>query len=263
MQNKRWTKWIISIFVVFMLGLILLAFWNIYLIEEVKKSGTEREELRKDMEKIEVLEKINRTFIKDVLRQKAIALCFWELIEEHKKKYTRKQIQDCIQLIVMADEKYGHKGLDAPLILAWLEKESGGNPEAVSNAGAKGLTQWLDFRAWKILTIMGYPGYEKELVFNPVVNLTGGLYYLNGLMNFWEWKGIEDQSLVLFYTFHSYKWGPESSEELFNTDKKASGPSAQYVEEVLRRREYWSEKLKYWIDDAKKLAEKWEQRKTS
>ena len=254
-QDKKWLKILISTCSFFIIGLILLALWNIFLVEEIKRSGMEREELKKDMEKIEILEKVNRNFIRDVLRQKAITLCFWELVEEHKEKYNSKEIQDCIQLIVMTDEKYGHEGLDAPLILAWLEKESDGNPGAVSYAGAKGLTQLMDYRAWKILTAMGYPGYDKELVFNPVINLAGGLSHLKGLMNFWEWKGIEDQVLILFCTFLSYKWGSENAEELYNTDKKASGPAAQYVDWILKRRVYWAEKLKYWIDDAQNLAE--------
>jgi membrane-bound lytic murein transglycosylase MltF len=153
----------------------------------------------------------------------------------------------------MTDEKYGHKGLDAPLILAWIEKESSGNPEAVSYAGAKGLTQLMDFRANKILTAMGYAGYTKELVFDPVVNLTGGLYHLSSLMRFWEWKSVKDQNLILFRALHSYMWGSENTEELFNSDKKAERPAGDYTNWILNRREFWAEKLKYWIDDAQKL----------
>ncbi len=257
-KDKKLVKLIILTCSFFIIGLILLGLWNLFLVEEIKKSEIEREELKKDMEKIEILEKVNRNFVKDVLRQKAVALCFWELMGEYEGEYTSKEKQDCIQLIVMTDEKYGNKGLNAPLILAWLEKESGGNPGAVSYAGAKGLTQWMDYRAWNILTTMGYPGYDKKLIYNPVVNLTGGLYYLNNLLNFWEWKGVKDQILVLFYTLHSYKWGSESTEEIYNTEKKAKGPSAQYVNWILSRREHWAEKLKYWIDDAQKLAEEWE-----
>lgn len=254
-DRKKLTLLIIS-FSLIIIGLVLLALWNVSLVEEIKKSSIEREGLKKNIEKIEILEKAGRNFIKDVLRQKAIALCFLELIGEYDGKYSTKEKQDCIQLIVMTDEKYGHKGIDAPLILAWLEKESRGNPEAVSRAGAKGLTQLMDYRAWKILNVMGYPGYEKKLVYNPVVNLAGGLYYLNSLLSFWEWKGVKDQSLVLFYSLYSYKWGTENAEELYNTDSKATKAVNQYVNLILKRREYWAKKLKYWIDDAQNLAEK-------
>lgn len=188
-------------------------------------------------------------------------MCFWELIEEYEEKYSRKEKEDCIQLIVMADEKYGYKGLDAALILAWLEKESKGNPMAVSYAGAKGLTQWMDYRAWKILTTRGYPGYDRKLVFDPVINLAGGLYHLESLMNFWEWKGVKNQNLILFYALHSYKWGSENTEQLFNTQRRAYRPAIEYVNWILNRREYWAEKLKYWIDDAQEIAEKWQKKK--
>ncbi len=260
-KDRKWLKLIIIPCSFFLIGLTLLALWNLFLVGEIKKSRTEREGLKEDMEKMEIMEKVNRNFIKDVLRQKAIALCFWELIRDHEEKFTNKEKQDCIQLIVMADEKYGNKGLSAPLILAWLEKESRGDPKAISEVGAKGLTQWMDYRAWNILTEMGYPGYDKNLIFNPIINLTGGLYYLNSLMNFWEWKGVKDQIPLLFYTLHSYKWGPENAEELYINGKKASGPSAQYVDWILKRREHWENKLKYWVDDAQKLAKKWEEKR--
>jgi hypothetical protein len=235
------------------MGLIFLALWNVFLLKEIKASKTEGGDLKKHIEKIEILEKVNRNFTKDILRQKAIALCFLELVRQHDGKYTHKQKQDCIQLIIMTDEKYGHEGLDAPLILAWIEKESSGNPEAVSYAGAKGLTQLMDFRANKILTTMGYAGYTKELVFDPVVNLTGGLYHLSSLMRFWEGKSVKDQNLILFCALHSYMWGSENTEELFNSDKKAERPSGDYANWILNRREFWAEKLKYWIHDAQKL----------
>ena len=256
---KKWSKVIIITCFLFIIGLVLLALWNLFLVEEIKKSRTEREGLRENVEKMAILEKINRNFIKDVLRQKAIALCFWELIGEYEERFTNKEKQDCIQIIVMTDEKYGDKGLNAPLILAWLEKESGGDPKFVSDAGAKGLTQWMDYRAWNVLIKMGYPGYDKNLIFNPVMNLTGGIYYLNSLMNFWEWKGVDDRASFLFYTLHSYKWGTENTEELYNTGKQASGPSAQYVDWIIKRREHWAQKLKYWVEDAQKLAKKWEE----
>lgn len=260
-MEKKWFKLFIFSMSAFMIVLVIVARWNVTLVEEVKKSGTERESLKKHIEKIELLGKVEINYIKDTLRQKAIALGFWELTAEYSDKYTSKEKQDCIQLIVITDEQYGHKGFDAPLILAWLEKESKGNPEAVSYAGAKGLTQWTDYKAWKILVSMGYPGYEKELILNPAVNLAGGLFYLHGLMNFWEWKGIKDQDIILAYTLQSYKWGSEYTEKLYNLGEKANNPDNQHVSWILSRREYWKEKLKYWIDDAQKLADKWEGKK--
>lgn len=254
-KEKKQSNILILTFIFFILVFVLLACWNLFLGEEIKRSRGERERLKMNFEKMEVLEKTNRNFIKDALRHKAIALCFWDLIENYEEKYSRKQKEDCIQLIVMTDEKYGYRGLDAPLILSWLEKESEGNPEAFSFAGAKGLTQWLDYRAWTLFEAMGYPGCDMKLVFDPVINLSGGLYYLKKLLSFWEWKGLKDNNVILFYTLYSYKWGPECTEELYNTEKEASGIKAQHVDWILNRRQYWIQKLKYWVDDAQKLVD--------
>jgi len=246
-----------------LIALFSIVVWNVSLMNEVKRSKKERTELKLNIQKVEILEKVNRNFIKDTLRRKAIALCFWDLIKEHNEKYTRKEKEDCIQLIVMADEKYGNKGLDAALILSWLNKESSGNPEAISLYGAKGLTQWIDYRAWKILINMGYPGYDRKLVLDPVINLAGGLYYLDNLVNFWQWKRIHDKSQVLFYALHSYKWGAERTEVLFQKNEIGNGQDVQYINWILNHRATWAEKLKYWIEDGHKLTKEWQERKMS
>jgi hypothetical protein len=224
-------------------GFIMLAIWNIFLIEEIKGCCSKRDELRRDLERVEILEESNRIFAKDVLRQKAIATCFLELIERYEKEYDLKEIHDCIQLIVITDEKFRNKGLDAPLIFAWLEKESAGNPRAVSCAGAKGLTQLMDFRAEEVLTAMGYPGHDIELVYNPAINLDGGIRHLSDLMIFWRSRGIKNQYLALFYAIHSYKWGTDNTVQLFNSDERAYRPAIEYVNWIFNRREYWQEKL--------------------
>jgi len=249
-KEKKLSRLLTLVGSFFITGLILLSLWNAFLVLEIKRSGQERVAIKKDIKRIEVLEEVKRNFIKDIIRYKAIAFCFLELIGEHGEKYTEKEKQDCIQLIVVTDEKHGHEGFDAPLILAWLEKESLGNPEAVSYAGAKGLTQLMDFKAEEVLTAMGYPGYDEKLVFNPVVNLGGGLYCLEDFINFWKLKGIKSQSLSLFYGLHSYKWGAGNTAKLFNSGKKDYRPAIEYVNWILNRKEYWKEMMKYLIDNA-------------
>jgi len=249
-KDKKRKNSLVTIFSFIMTGLPFLACWNFCLIKEIKVSRLERDDLKKRIEKIEKLGKINQNFIKDVLRKKAIACCFSGLIAGYEKKYSSKEKQDCIHLIILEDEKYGLKGLDAPLILAWLEKESRGDPEAISCAGAKGLTQLMDYRAVNIFAAMGYPGYNRELIFDPVVNLAGGLYHLESLIKFWEWNGIKNKNLVLFYALHSYKWGSENTKELFNSDKRAERPAIEYVNWILNRREFWAERLKYCFENS-------------
>lgn len=254
-KYKRRFGLLIPIFSFFTIGLILLFLWDLFLAEEIKRSEAEREELRKSIERLEILEKANKNFTKHAARHRAINLCFQELTQDHKNKYKKELIQECIQLISIADEKYRDREFDAPLILAWLEKESDGNPEAVSYAKAKGLTQLMDFRADEVLTALGYSGYDEELVFNPVINLTGGIYHFIGLMNYWRRVGIKNKSLILFYALHSYKWGTKNTEELFNTGKRAYRPAIEYVNWILNRREYWSEKLENWMNNSQRFEE--------
>jgi hypothetical protein len=254
-KDKKKIGLLIPVFSFLIIALILLALWNLFLVEEIKRSKVEREELKKSTERIEILEKVNRNFIKDVVRYRAVALCFWELIGEYKNKYKKEETQECIQLIAIIDEKFRCREFDAPLILAWLEKESDGNPEAVSYAKAKGLTQLMDFRADEVLIALGYSGYDEELVFNPVINLTGGVYHFIGLMNYWRRQGIKNKSLILFYALHSYKWGTKNTEELFNTEKRAYRPAIEYVNWILNRKEYWSERLENWMNNSQRFEE--------
>lgn len=254
-KYKRRFGLLIPIFSLFTIGLILLFLWDLFLVEEIKRSEVEREELRKSIERLEILKKANKNFIKHVARHRAITLCFQELIQDHKNKYKNELIQECTQFISITDEKYRDREFDAPLILAWLEKESDGNPEAVSYAKAKGLTQLMDFRADEVLTALGYSGYDEELVFNPVINLTGGIYHFIGLMNYWRRVGIKNKSLILFYALHSYKWGTKNTKELFNTGKRAYRPAIEYVNWILNRREYWSEKLENRMNNSQRFEE--------
>lgn len=252
-KDEKRLKIIISACFIFVLGLIFLATWNIFLVEEIKDSRIKREQLEKDIGKLEILEKENRTFLIDVLRQRAMANCFWELIGNYESKYNLRKIHECIQLLEVTDDKCRTIGLDAPLIFAWIEKESDGNPEAVSYAGAKGLVQLMDFKAEEVLTAMGYAGFDNELVFDPVINLEGGIRHLWDLMDFWRRSGIKNNHLILFYALHSYKWGSNNTFQLFNSTKRAYRPAIEYVNWILNRREYWVNKMDNFMGMHKEL----------
>lgn len=65
-------------------------------------------------------------------------------------------------------------GIDMNLIKAVIAAESAGKPDAVSNAGAKGLMQIMDGTANEL-------GIEN--VFNPIENIQGGSKYLKNMID--------------------------------------------------------------------------------
>jgi len=183
-QKGKRSRIFLSACFVFVLGFLFFVIWNVLLFEEIRGTKMKRDQLEKDIGRLEILGKENQTFLVDVMRQRAISSCFWELIGKYESKYNIGKVQDCIRSLEVIDGRIRDIGIDAPLIFALIEKESGGNPEAVSYAGAKGLIQLMDLRAEEMLTAMGYDGFDMKLVFDPVINLEGGIQHLWDLMKY-------------------------------------------------------------------------------
>lgn len=74
------------------------------------------------------------------------------------------------QIDALADKH----GIDRGMAHRWIQAESGGNPRAVSKAGAKGLTQLLDSTAQSV-------GVKDS--FDPQQNLEGGFKYLKSKLD--------------------------------------------------------------------------------
>ena len=89
------------------------------------------------------------------------------------------------------DEASSKYNVDKNLIAAVIAQESGGNPYAVSRAGAKGLMQLMDSTATSL-------GVKR--VFNPRENIMAGTKYLEHLLK--EFDGNEKLALA------SYNAGP-------------------------------------------------------
>jgi len=86
---------------------------------------------------------------------------------------------------------YGHlvadecrqRGVDPLLFLALTRQESGFDSEAVSYAGATGLTQVMPATGADIARALGESGYRPEMLTRPVVSVRYGVYYLGMLLD--------------------------------------------------------------------------------
>lgn len=123
-------------------------------------------------------------------------------------------------LISEAAEKFD---IDKNLVSAVIAQESGGNPYAISNAGAKGLMQLMDSTAAELGVAHPYSPWE---------NIQGGAKYLRQMLD--QFGGDEKLALA------SYNAGPAAV-------KKYNGippypETINYVDSVLRIREQFSKR---------------------
>lgn len=95
---------------------------------------------------------------------------------------------DIISMLTAAANKYG---VSPDLAIAVAQQESGGNPNAISPAGAQGVMQLM-------------PGTAADLgvtdPFDPAQNIDGGVRYLSQMLS----KFGGDTQLALA----AYNWGP-------------------------------------------------------
>ncbi len=112
----------------------------------------------------------------------------------------------------------GDEGIDPALVAAMITQESGGDPEAVSPAGARGLMQLMPATA-RMLGV--------EDVFDPQQNLSGGVRYISQLLE--RFGGDEKLALA------AYNAGPGT------VDRYGGVPpyreTTDYVERVTRLKE--------------------------
>jgi len=91
------------------------------------------------------------------------------------------------------------EGLAPELVLAVIEVESGGDPFAVSSAGALGLMQLLPPTGRAVARDLGLPWRGPATLFDPVVNVELGTAYLGRLA-----RRFDDVDRALA----AYNWGP-------------------------------------------------------
>jgi len=98
----------------------------------------------------------------------------------------RKDPVDLEDLIIKNSEKYG---VDEDLVRAVIKMESGGNPKAVSSAGAQGLMQLMPSTAEML-------GVKDP--FDPEQNVDGGVRYLRDMLQ--RYGGNERLGLAAYHS---------------------------------------------------------------
>jgi soluble lytic murein transglycosylase-like protein len=87
----------------------------------------------------------------------------------------------------LVEQYAGKAGVSSSLVKAVIKAESGGNPQAVSSAGAKGLMQLMPATAKGL-------GVNNPL--NPAENIAGGSKYLGQLMK--KYRGNKELALAAY-----------------------------------------------------------------
>lgn len=117
----------------------------------------------------------------------------------------RKRMADGIVDALWNDGSTGGDGLVAALI----QNESGGNPDAVSSKGARGLMQLMPDTAREVAGELGLPYDEQRLTSDPNYNMTLGKAYLQKMLQ--RYDGNEALAVA------AYNAGPGSVDEWLKT----------------------------------------------
>ncbi len=82
--------------------------------------------------------------------------------------------------------------IDPLLLYALIRQESRYDPQAVSTAQARGLTQVIPATARDIAARLGYKDFDVEQLFRPAVSIEFGAYYLSAQLSRFEnlWLGL-------------------------------------------------------------------------
>jgi Transglycosylase SLT domain len=133
------------------------------------------------------------------------------------------------------------KKLDISLICGLIDVESGWNPEAISDANAKGLMQVLPSTARSYLRTERVD-YKDNVLFDPVINVIVGISYLADLHAAHMEAGYEKEDSYDL-SLHSYYWGQSNTAMLYGKkDTRVNTPNMSYPLRVMERAKFYKEK---------------------
>lgn len=182
----------------------------------------------------------------DIQKENQLALANYT--EMNKKNILLKVIDSKLDLstakkVKLRDTLYDMCYLyDIPvsLICGMIEIESAWNPDATSEANAKGLMQLLPSTARPYLRNERIE-YNDKILFDPVVNVLVGISYLSDLQKGHIEAGKTKEDDFTF-ALHSFFWGTENTKQLYGKkDQRVNVPNLAYPNRIVEATKKYKE----------------------
>ncbi len=111
-----------------------------------------------------------------------------KVFEERAGKLDPQEREQVIEALIKAQKAHG---IDALLLTAVIEEESGYDPKGISRKGARGLMQVMPLTACDIAEEIDIPWQGSDDLFDPEINILIGTAYLAELKEeFIDWSKV-------------------------------------------------------------------------
>ena len=191
-------------------ALLILTNWNFGNVKALTENRDYLQKLEKQHSKIVQLEK--------EIKQLRLIMDISDALEQYSRTISPIERKKIAKAIIAVSEEYS---LQPELILAVIKTESSFKPYAVSHKGACGLMQLLPSTAEEVAEELRLKLRDED-IFNPVINIVLGSYYLNKLAD-----QFGDFELALT----AYNMGPG---RVANLEEANYSYRKEYAEEVLK-----------------------------
>jgi soluble lytic murein transglycosylase len=195
---------------ILIVALLILTNFNFGNVKALSENRSYEQRLDTQQTKITELEK--------EIKQLRLIMDISDALEQYYSGISPIERKKIAKTILAVSEEYS---LQPELILAVIKTESSFKPYVISDKGACGLMQLLPSTAEEVAEELRIT-LEKEHIFDPIINIILGSYYLNKLTN-----QFGDFELALT----AYNMGPG---RVMNLEEANYPYSREYAETVLK-----------------------------